>query len=37
VMLPIPGTASIDHLQENVAAQRISLDGEDLERLAAAA
>jgi pyridoxine 4-dehydrogenase len=37
VMLPIPGTASIDHLEENVAAQRISLDGEDLERLAAAA
>lgn len=37
VMLPIPGTASIDHLEENVAAQRLSLDGEDLERLAAAA
>jgi pyridoxine 4-dehydrogenase len=37
VMLPIPGTASIDHLEENVAAQRISPDGEDLERLAAAA
>jgi len=37
VMLPIPGTASIDHLEENVAGQRISLDGEDLERLAAAA
>jgi pyridoxine 4-dehydrogenase len=37
VMLPIPGTASIDHLEENVAAQRISLNGEDLERLAAAA
>src|SRR5918999_1176071 len=37
VMLPIPGTASIDHLEENVAAQRVSLDGEDLERLAAAA
>jgi pyridoxine 4-dehydrogenase len=37
VMLPIPGTASIDHLTENVAAQRISLGGEDLERLAAAA
>jgi pyridoxine 4-dehydrogenase len=37
VMLPIPGTASIDHLEENVAAQRISLDDEDLQRLAAAA
>jgi pyridoxine 4-dehydrogenase len=37
VMLPIPGTASIEHLEENVAAQRISLDGEELERLAAAA
>jgi pyridoxine 4-dehydrogenase len=37
VMLPIPGTASIEHLEENVAAQRISLDGEELERLATVA
>jgi pyridoxine 4-dehydrogenase len=37
VVLPIPGTASIEHLEENVAAQGISLDGEELERLAAVA
>jgi pyridoxine 4-dehydrogenase len=36
-MLPIPGTASIEHLEENVAAERISLHGDELERLAAAA
>jgi pyridoxine 4-dehydrogenase len=37
VMLPIPGTASIEHLEENVAAERIALDRDELERLAAAA
>ncbi len=37
VMLPIPGTASIEHLEENMAAERISLDRKELERLAAAA
>jgi pyridoxine 4-dehydrogenase len=37
VMLPIPGTASVAHLEENVAAQELSLDGSELERLAQAA
>ncbi|MDQ5832918.1 MAG: aldo/keto reductase [Actinomycetota bacterium] len=36
-MLPIPGTASIEHLEENVAAADIELDDSELERLAAAA
>jgi aryl-alcohol dehydrogenase-like predicted oxidoreductase len=30
VMLPIPGTASIAHLEENAAAARLRLSGEDL-------
>jgi pyridoxine 4-dehydrogenase len=37
VMLPIPGTASIEHLEENVAAQSIELDPDEVERLEAAA
>jgi pyridoxine 4-dehydrogenase len=37
VMLPIPGTSSIEHLEENVAAQSIELDPADVERLEAAA
>ena len=37
VMLPIPGTASVEHLEENVAAQSIELDTEEVERLEAAA
>jgi pyridoxine 4-dehydrogenase len=37
VMLPIPGTASIEHLEENVAAQSIELDAGEVERLEAAA
>ena len=37
VMLPIPGTASVEHLEENVAAQSIELDAEEVERLEAAA
>ena len=37
VMLPIPGTASVEHLEENVAAQSIELDREEIERLEAAA
>jgi len=37
VMLPIPGTASVDHLEENVAAADIELDSDELERLAEAA
>jgi pyridoxine 4-dehydrogenase len=34
VMLPIPGTSSIEHLEENVAAGSIQLTEEDYERLA---
>jgi pyridoxine 4-dehydrogenase len=37
VMLPIPGTSSIEHLEENVAAQSIELDPADVDRLEAAA
>ena len=33
VMLPIPGTASTAHLQENVSAARIRLSPEDLAEL----
>jgi aryl-alcohol dehydrogenase-like predicted oxidoreductase len=29
-MLPIPGTASVTHLEENVAAAAVELDPEDL-------
>lgn len=32
-VLPIPGTSSIEHLEENVAAANIGLDEEDLTRL----
>jgi aryl-alcohol dehydrogenase-like predicted oxidoreductase len=32
-MLPIPGTSSIEHLEENVAAAALRLTGEELERL----
>jgi aryl-alcohol dehydrogenase-like predicted oxidoreductase len=37
VMLPIPGTSSVDHLQENVEAAAIELTEADLEELEAAA
>jgi pyridoxine 4-dehydrogenase len=37
VMLPIPGTASVEHLEENVAAAGIRLGDDELEQLAAAA
>ena len=37
VMLPIPGTASVPHLEENVAAGALELEPQELERLAAAA
>jgi aryl-alcohol dehydrogenase-like predicted oxidoreductase len=37
VMLPIPGTSSVAHLQENTAAAEIELSDEDFEALAAAA
>jgi aryl-alcohol dehydrogenase-like predicted oxidoreductase len=33
VMLPIPGTASIDHLEKNVAAATLTLSAEDLKSL----
>ncbi len=36
-MLPIPGTASLQHLEENVAAADLELDSQELDRLAAAA
>ncbi len=32
-MLPIPGTSSVDHLEENVAAASIKLDPEEIEEL----
>jgi pyridoxine 4-dehydrogenase len=34
VMLPIPGTASLDHLEENVAAEHIELSDEEFAELA---
>jgi aryl-alcohol dehydrogenase-like predicted oxidoreductase len=37
VMLPIPGTASVPHLEENVAAAELQLEPHELDRLAAAA
>ena len=37
VMLPIPGTASVPHLEENVAAGELRLEPQELDRLAAAA
>jgi pyridoxine 4-dehydrogenase len=36
VMLPIPGTSSVAHLEENVAAAEITLTDEEFETLAAA-
>ena len=36
VMLPIPGTSKVAHLEENVAAAEISLTDEEFEALAAA-
>jgi aryl-alcohol dehydrogenase-like predicted oxidoreductase len=32
-MLPIPGTSSVDHLESNVAASRLSLEAAELARL----
>lgn len=37
VMLPIPGTSSVEHLQENVAAAQLTLTDEDYAALEAAA
>jgi pyridoxine 4-dehydrogenase len=33
VILPIPGTKSVDHLRENMAASELSLSAEDMKRL----
>jgi pyridoxine 4-dehydrogenase len=35
VMLPIPGTSSLEHLEENMGAARLRLSGEDFSALAA--
>ena len=37
VILLIPGTSSVGHLEENVAAASIELSGEEIEELADAA
>jgi pyridoxine 4-dehydrogenase len=37
VVLPIPGTASVEHLEENVAAAELELEPQELELLAKAA
>jgi aryl-alcohol dehydrogenase-like predicted oxidoreductase len=37
VVLPIPGTASVEHLEENVAAAQLELEADEVERLVAAA
>lgn len=37
VMLPIPGTGSVEHLEENVAAANLTLSDEEMERLSQAA
>jgi pyridoxine 4-dehydrogenase len=36
VMLPIPGTGSVEHLEENMGARDVQLTGDEMERLAAA-
>jgi len=37
VMLPIPGTSSVAHLEENFAARSLKLDGRKLEEMGKAA
>ncbi len=37
VMLPIPGTGSVDHLEENVAAADLTLSDDEMARLEQAA
>jgi pyridoxine 4-dehydrogenase len=37
VMLPIPGTSSVEHLEENAEASRLQLTEDEFERIAAAA
>jgi pyridoxine 4-dehydrogenase len=34
IMLPIPGTSSVEHLEENIAAATVQLTDEECERLA---
>ena len=36
VMLPIPGTSKVDHLEQNVAAAEIELSDEEFETLSKA-
>ena len=36
-MLPIPGTGKVAHLEENMAAQGLSLDESELEAISTAA
>ena len=36
-MLPIPGTSSVEHLEENVAAAEIQLSPEEVEEIGSAA
>jgi pyridoxine 4-dehydrogenase len=36
VVVPIPGTSSVEHLEENVAATEITLSGDEVERLSSA-
>jgi pyridoxine 4-dehydrogenase len=36
VMLPIPGTSTVEHLEENVAAADLNLSGAEMDRLGAA-
>ncbi len=33
VMLPIPGTSSVPHMEENIAAASLQFDAEDMETL----
>ena len=34
IMVPIPGTSSVEHLEENVAAASVRLTGEEYQTLA---
>jgi len=37
VMLPIPGTSSLAHLEENIAAEKLQLSAEEWKRIDAVA
>jgi aryl-alcohol dehydrogenase-like predicted oxidoreductase len=37
VILPIPGTSSVEHLEENVAAAALKIDGDEMRELGQAA